>query len=200
MPQYAMAADIAVGIQLTGDSIKIKDDQNIELAKMEGDAKFYPSLSLFTKPNYLFNDSQWGYQFKASATYFDISKQDVEGSESNLNTNIYGYSLSAAPVGFYHFNKNETDSWQFKVGIGIGVAYTKLKGDFVITNSDDADYGELKNVDTKQVSLASATYLEAKRGNHLIVLQAFVPTVSKESYQFEQSSITLSYSYLIPLY
>jgi len=194
-----MAADIAVGVQLTSESIKIKDDQNIELAEMQGDVKIYPTLSLYTKPNYLFNNSQWGYQFKASASYFDINKQDVEGVESDLNTNIYGYSLSVAPIGFYHFNKNETDSWQFKAGIGLGIAYTKLKGDFVITNSDNADHNETKNVDSKKASPSIATYFEAKQGNHLIVLQSFVPTVNEDSYQFEQNSIVLSYSYLFQL-
>ena len=194
-----MAADIAVGIQLTGDSIKIKDDQDIELAEMQGNIKIYPSLSLFTKANYLFNNSLWGYQFKASASYFDINAQNVEGVKSDFNTNIHGYSFSAAPIGFYHFNKNETDRWQFKAGIGIGIAYTKLKGDFVITNSDNADYGEMKNVDSKKISLSVASYFEAKQDNHLIVLQSFVPTVNEESYQFEQNNIVLSYSYLFPL-
>jgi len=194
-----MAADIAVGVQITGDSIKVKGDQNIELAEMQGGIKIYPSLSLFTKPSYLFNDSQWGYQFKTSASYFDLNKQDVEDVESDLNTNIYGYSLSVAPIGFYHFNKNDTERWQFKAGIGLGIAYTKLKGDFIITNSDNADYGKMKNVDSKQVTPSIATYFEAKQGNHLIALQSFVPTVNKDSYRFEQNSIVLSYSYLFQL-
>ena len=205
MPQYVTAADIAVGLQLTSDSIRIKEDQDIEngqsiqLAEMSGNIKIYPSLFLFTKANYLFNDSQWGYQFKASATYFDINKQNIEGSKSDLNTNINGYSLSVAPVGFYHFHKNKTDRWQFKAGIGLGIAYTKLRGSFIITNSDNADYGELKTVDTKQVSTSVASFFEAKRGNHLIAIQSFVPIVNEKGYKFEQNSIALSYNYLFQL-
>ena len=194
-----MAADIAVGVQLTGDSLNIEDDKDIELAVMKGDAKIYPYLSLFTQANYLFNDSQWGYQFKTSASYFDINKQDVEGVESDLNTSVHGYSLSVAPIWFYHFYKNETHRWQFKVGMGPGIAYTKLKGKFLITNSDYADYGELRSVDTSQVTYSIASYFEAKRGNHLIAIQNFVPTLNKGGYQFEQSNVVFSYSYLFQL-
>ncbi|GLO63075.1 hypothetical protein MACH09_35830 [Vibrio sp. MACH09] len=200
---HVHSVELALGIQMQNDSVVIKDAYSGEnsIAEFDGGDSIYPLISLITEPNYLFNDSSWGYQFKFSGTYFDIEKQKVPGinKEKDIGTSIYGYTLSAVPVGFYHFNKNSKNEWNYKTGIGLGTGYMRLKGNYKVTDSSHPDFNMVKKLSTESMTLVLALYLEANLDKHTIILQNISPLVYSGYFEYQQSSITLSYSYAFDL-
>ncbi len=196
-----LAAEVAIGIQATMNSIDIQESKDNEktIARMTSDIKYYPTVSLLSDEYYFSKDSNVGVQLQFDWSIFKVDKQEVGGNDTgiDLGTSISGYALSGVPVLFYHFNRHNRNEWNVKLGTGLGLGYLKLKGDYQITDVTHPDYSKKKQVSMDGVGLAVGVYLEANKGNHVISVYNFSPVTQSGNSQLEEYNFFLSYKYRV---
>lgn len=196
-----LAAEVAIGIQATINSIDIQDPADSErtVARMTSDIKYFPTVSLLSDEYYFSKDSNVGVQMQFEWSIFKADKQEVGGNDTgiDLGTSISGYALSAVPAAFYHFNRHNRNEWNLKLGTGLGLGYLKLKGDYQITDVTHPDYGKKKQAKMDEVGLAVGVYLEANKGNHIISVYTFSPVTQSGASHFEEYNFFLSYKYRV---
>jgi len=196
-----LAAEVAIGIQATINSIDIQDPADSErtIARMTSDITYFPTVSLLSDEYYFSKDSNVGVQLQFDWSIFKADKQEVGGNDTgiDLGTSISGYALSGVPVLFYHFNRHNRNEWNVKLGTGLGLGYLKLKGDYQITDVTHPDYGKKKQANMDEVGLAVGVYLEANKGNHIISVYNFSPVTQSGNSHFEEYNFFLSYKYRV---
>ncbi|MGF1716685.1 hypothetical protein L4D08_17610 [Photobacterium chitinilyticum] len=196
-----LAAEVAIGIQATINSIDIQDPADSErtIARMTSDITYFPTVSLLSDEYYLSKNSNVGVQLQFDWSIFKADKQEVGGNDTgiDLGTSISGYALSGVPVLFYHFNRHNRNEWNVKLGTGLGLGYLKLKGDYQITDVTHPDYGKKKQANMDEVGLAVGVYLEANKGNHIISVYNFSPVTQSGNSHFEEYNFFLSYKYRV---
>ncbi|MGR5149477.1 hypothetical protein ACQKP8_23395 [Photobacterium alginatilyticum] len=196
-----LAAEVAIGIQATINSIDIQDPADSErtIARMTSDITYFPTVSLLSDEYYFSKDSNVGVQMQFEWSIFKADKQEVGENDTgiDLGTSISGYALSGVPVLFYHFNRHNPNEWNLKLGTGLGLGYLKLKGDYQITDVTHPDYGEKKQANMDEVGLAVGVYLEANKGNHIISVYTFSPVTQSGNSHFEEYNFFLSYKYRV---
>ena len=105
-----------------------------------------PEIGLESNITY-FSDSSWGYKYAINFGLFEMTTQEVDLKDVNLNTSVNGYYLYAMPVGVYDFLKDKENS-SLLVGFGLGLGYLNASGDIIFTESSpqtkhDFDFSEL---------------------------------------------------------
>lgn len=188
-----------LGVNVSSKSIQIDDKQTEEelIAEMDGDFQTTPSLSLRSEQNY-FGNSDFGYFYQLDGSLFDISEQNIDGTNSDVATSIEGYSLFAVPTLYYHFNA-DSDNWSQKIGIGFGVGYVNMSGTFKITKSSHPNYNQIKTVDVDAVDMAVGIFIEISNDDHSFVLQNFSPSVSDDNFEYMQHNVEMIYRYKFSL-
>ena len=186
---WAHAIDIGIGYAYSPTGIWVEDPNfsNDEIARMEEGVKFSPHLAILSSPYYLW-DTGWGFHLEANGRYFSVERQDeyfgeseVDEKTKNYGTKINGWGLYLVPLLYYHFWKNDIESWNFKTGIGIGAGYTDFQGNFEITNSKHPLLGTKVNVSEDSFVLSVGLYLRVHYGNWSVFIQNYVNGLTKEN-------------------
>jgi hypothetical protein len=92
-----------------------------------------PEFGFESKVTY-FSDTNWGYKYAFNIAPFEMSRQEVDLENVNLNTSADGYFFYAMPVGVYDFQKHKADS-SLLLGLGVGLGYLNAEGDIIFTES-----------------------------------------------------------------
>lgn len=198
----ANAVQLALGASLDRSFVDIKNKSDDEtLAEMKSKAGFFPTLSLNFEPNYLFDDSHWGYQFQFDASLFEVDRQVIAGEAvKDLGTSMTGYSFSVVPSIFYHFKKANTQGWHFKSGLGVGVGYLNIKGDFRITNASHSEFDQVKDLNLAAPVASANAFIESIYKSHIITLQFFLPIARDGEYIVTQNHMGISYKYALDIF
>jgi len=195
----ANAAQIQVGLQIGQKAVWIEEinGDGTEVARVEGDFTFAPTLTLSSEGKYFSDSSQWGYFYTVDSSIFNIHTQTLsdEGDPVDLGTHLNGYAIYAVPVLFYHFNRFNNSHWQHKVGIGVGLGLLSLSGNFRITKPGHPDYGITKSVNASGLDIAAAVYYVAEKYPHSILVQNYGPVLDKEPYRYQQHNVVMAYRY-----
>jgi hypothetical protein len=110
------------------------------------DFTFTPEFGLESKITYL-SESSWGYKYAFNFGWFEMTTQEVDLEDIDLNTSTKGYYLYAMPVAVYDFHKGKENS-SLLLGFGVGLGYLNASGDIILTESSpqtklDFDFSEL---------------------------------------------------------
>lgn len=196
-----LAAEVAIGMQATINSIDIQDlaDSERTIAQMTSDVKYFPTISLLSDEYYFSKESNFGIHLQFDWSIFKADKQELGENNAgiDLGTSISGYALSGVPVVFYHFNRHNPNEWNVKLGTGVGVGYLKLNGDYQVTDVTHSEYGKKKQASMDEIGLAVGVYLEVNKRNHIISIYNFSPINYTGNSQFEEYNVFLSYKYRI---
>lgn len=198
--------DVLLGPSFSDRSITITDkDSSQDAAKFTTDGiELLPSISIRTKPEYIWDDKNWSYTFSANFVSSKLDKQvQTEGSAfsnlNNLGTEIEGLSIYLTPILYYQFARETPDTWQYRAGVGMGIGYQDHEGSFVVSNSDHANFGQTETVNYSGVSLSAGIYLEASYKRHHIMFNGdlIATSPSNSEYQYLENNISLKYQYRV---
>lgn len=197
-----LALELLLGINTARNSIGIEDKSrgDNEIAMMEGEFEFSPSIAARTEATY-FANSNWGYHIQIDFFQFKIDKQEINIYSSaparDLGTEMKGSSIYVVPVAFYHFNRQQQKDWNYKAGVGAGFGYLDLQGTFRITDSSHPLFNSVQNVDVSDIGMAGGVYFSAEKGNHLFVGQNYGPLIDDGQFQYQAHDVALSYKYRV---
>lgn len=199
LSSHVSAFEVLLGMEATTKSLWVEDTDygTDEIARMDGGLNYYPSVSARSESIYFDHGGNWGYHYQFDFSQYEINTQEILGLSDpvDLGTRVKGSAFYAVPVGYYHFKKGQSDQWQYKAGLGIGVGYLTVSGDYQVTDSNHINYGEVKTVNVTGVDMAVGVYFEAFKGNHVVVIQNYAPTLESAGYQYMLHNVVIAYRY-----
>lgn len=143
------------------------------------DYRVTPVLGL-ESGNAYFSETNLGYKIAFNLGWFEMSTQEVNLEDVNLDTSAKGYYLYAMPVGFYDFFKDKRDS-SLLIGFGFGLGYLNASGDIIFTGSSPQTRHEF---DISELTYSYGLFLEYDINSWSFSISLFGPEVSYGAYEY----------------
>ena len=187
--------DAIVGLTVKQVSLDVFEEGETDPAGiLIDDLSFFPEFGVESNINY-FPDSSWGYKFVVNLAGFDISKQEVDLDDVDLDTSADGYFFYAMPVGLYDFHKQNADS-SLLVGIGVGIGYLNAEGDIILT---ELDTPVRQDFDFSELTYSTGVFFQYIVEGWSFSTSVAGPEVSDDDFDYNLFDLTFSVRKTIPL-
>ncbi len=184
-------ATVDLGVNLTRQSLQAEPAGKTEnIGKMEGDFSVWPTI-LIRSNDAFFTDSHWGYSYEFIAGKFNIDKQEVEGEQLDLGTEVEGYYAYLIPMFYYkigQIDNNERTSWNTTLGLGIGIGYLNLDGDMIMT---EVNSNIKKNVSGSGIGMSVGLYIEFDNNDWFIRISNYAPEVEIREFNLMLHNVSM---------
>ncbi len=188
LPAFAMTLDL--GIAANENSMLISNQDLTDVAEVNSDMTFYPTVSLKSDHAH-FDNSNWGYFYEFAASTFYLNKQG-DPEPVNMGTALEGYYAHFTPTLFYSFGDEDDRDFNTQVGIGVGLGYLDIHGDFL---TDKLPPVTTQNVNSSGLGFSVGVYFEAEAGNWITRINGYGPVVDIGAYTYQYIDVTMSLSY-----
>jgi hypothetical protein len=167
------AGEIFIGFTAQQSTLFIADeDTQSDLAEMESNLYYSPTLSVRSENNYFRDNSNWGYFLEFNTGFYIVNRQVVNGNTVNLNTSLSGQYWDLTPTIFYNFGGKKQENWAFKTGLGVGVGYLSVSGNAVLTEQAGQP---LVSYDDDGYGFTVGVFLEAIKNDWFLQIKTYGP-------------------------